>query len=125
MMGVLAKIGADVKRSDIVIAHRVGRFQQGRYQPIIVRFTSKIHKNKVIYQHCKLKGIGIDISNDLTTKNMAYLKKHQVDERVSAAWTKDTKCFVKLKHNDKVLREEPVVFLNDRISDSDSDKDEV
>ena len=77
-MGVLAKIGADIKRSDIVIAHRVGRFQQGRYQPIIVRFTSKIHKNKVIYQHCKLKGIGIDISNDLTTKNMAYLKNSKL-----------------------------------------------
>ena len=124
-MGVFAKIGADVKRSDIVIIHRVGRFEQGKYRPIILRFTSNIHKDTVIYQRRKLKGTGIGISKDMTAKNMAYLKKLQVDERVSAAWTKDTKFFVKLKSNDKVLRMEPVVFLNDRISDSDSDKDEV
>ena len=102
-MGVFAKIGADVKRSDIIIAHRVGRFEQGKYRPIIVRFTSNIHKDTVIYQRRKLKGTGIGISEDLTAKNMAYLKKLQVDERVSAAWTKDTKFFIKLKRNDKVL----------------------
>ena len=90
-MGVFAKIGADVKRSDIVIAHRVVRFEQGRYRPIIVRFTSNTHKDTVIYQPRKLKGTGIGISNDLTTKNMAYLKKLQIDERVSAAWKKGRK----------------------------------
>ena len=78
----------------------------------------------MIYQRRKLKGTGIGISEDLTAKNMAYMKKLQVDERVSAAWTKDMKFFVKLKRKDKVLRVEPVVFLNDGISDSDSDKDD-
>ena len=77
----------------------MGRFEQGRYRPIIVRFTSNIHKDKVIYQRRKLKGTGIGISEDRTAKI-----KLQVDERVSAAWINDTKFFVKLKRNDKVLR---------------------
>ena len=123
-MGVLNKIGAKITKQNIVIAHRVGRFEDKKTRPIIVKFVSNIHKREAIFHRRKLRGTGLGISEDLTAKNMQYLNKLQEHETVAAAWTKDTKFYVKLKGNDKIMRVEPAVFLHDEMDDSDTDRDE-
>ena len=93
-------------------------------RPIIVKFVSNIHKREAIFHRRKLRGTGLGISEDLTAKNMQYLNKLQEHETVAAAWTKDTKFYVKLKGNDKIMRVEPAAFLHDEMDDSDTDRDE-
>ena len=92
--------------------------------PIIIKFVSNIHKRDAIYHRRKLRATGLGISEDLTAKNMQYIKQLQENETVAAAWTKDTNIFVKLKNNDKIMRVEPAVFLHDKMDDSDTDRDE-
>ena len=76
-MGVLNKIGAKITKQNIVIAHRIGRFEDGKIRPIIVKFVSNIHKREAIYHRRKLQGTGLGISEDLTVKTCNTLKNYK------------------------------------------------
>ena len=122
-VGVMQKIGVSITKSDIDIAHRLGKFTETSARPIIVKFVSRLHKQQAIYNRRKLKGSGIGLSEDLTVKNRSFLKELQEDPRVNAAWTRDTNFFVKLKSDDRVIRVNPAQFLHKNTYDSDTENE--
>ncbi|XP_041377200.1 uncharacterized protein LOC121389625 [Gigantopelta aegis] len=118
-VGVLKKIGVDIKVGDINIAHRLGKFKEGSSRPMTVKFVSRIHKQKVLYNRRKLEGSGIGIAEDLTAKDLAYLQQLKEEKTVEAAWTRDTKFFVKLKSDGKIIKVYPTKYLHKYAYDSD------
>ena len=73
VVDVLSSIDVQITKNDISIAHRLGKFTEYKARPIIVKFNSRLQKNKALYQRRKLKGTGMGISEDLTAKNHEYL----------------------------------------------------
>ena len=55
----LNKISAKITKQNIVIAHRVGRFEGGKTRQFILKFVSNIHKREAIYHRRKLRGTGL------------------------------------------------------------------
>ena len=116
VVDVLSRINLKISKNDISIAHRLGRFVQNKPRPIIVKFKSRIHKNQVLYQRRKLKGTGMGISEDLTSKNYEYLQKLQHHKDVETAWTRDANFFVKMKESGQIKKIDPFEFLAEKTS---------
>ena len=93
------KLKKEILHSDIEIAHRVGRFSSDRDRAIIVRFISRKAKADVIYHRRSLKGSGISIAEDLTTKNVRRLTQLKDLDCVTQSWSYDGKLFAKNSQN--------------------------
>lgn len=85
---------ADIKGNDIEIAHRVGKFQQGKNRAIIVRFLSRKIKEKVIRERRKLKGSKMLIAEDLTKENAAWFFQVKSTPGVTSTWTRNGETFI-------------------------------
>lgn len=77
----------DINTHKISALHRVGRLQQGKPRPVIVKFVSRKDKEQVIKARCRLKGSGIVISEDLTHLNIQRLNRLKQQEGVVDAWS--------------------------------------
>ena len=90
-----------IRKCDIDIAHRLNRKkdQHGRPRQIIVKFVSRMTRDR-IWQHRQLLARSrIFVNEDLTPKNayvMACLRKKQPDE-VDSSWSANGKLFFKNK----------------------------
>ena len=93
------KLKKEILHSDIEIAHRVGRFSPDRDRAIIVRFISRKAKADVIYHRRSLKGSGISIAEDLTSKNVRRLTQLKDLDCVTQSWSYDGKLFAKNSQN--------------------------
>ena len=59
----------NITKSDISIAHRLGRWEESKCQPIIAKFIKRTHKHEALVNRRKLKGTGIGLNEDLTKEN--------------------------------------------------------
>lgn len=56
-------------------AHRLGSFTVNKHRPIIVKFSSSKHKQKVFTERKKLKGSGVSVSEDFCRSTRLSHKK--------------------------------------------------
>ena len=81
-------LGLRVYERDIDAIHRVGRRNRnGLPRCIIVKFTWRRIRDKILRSRSSLKGSGISIAEDLTKNNVKLLKEVQANSSVSNAWT--------------------------------------
>lgn len=83
--------GLNLEENDIDVAHRLGKFEQGKKRQIIVRLKRRMIKYKIMRQKKSLKGKNIYISEDLTKLNQEVFSsvRKKMKDVVSAAWTQD------------------------------------
>lgn len=98
-------VGVSTKESDVEVAHRVGRVEDGkrRPRPIIVRFNNRKQRDRILADKKKLKGKGVSVAEDLTTANYRLERTAFRHSAALATWASNGKIFVKVK-NGKVLR---------------------
>lgn len=91
--------------TDIEVAHRVGVKGQNSNNPrsIIVKFVRRSDKLKVMLRRKGLKGSGVSISDDLTTRNVNLIKEVREYERIEAVWSWDGKVYAKGVNGHKFL----------------------
>ena len=100
VLDVARRIGVQLGIPDIDRSHRVGKQPSGdRSRGIIVKLASYRTRQKLIQNRRKLKGTGITIHEDLTSKNRELLLKAQGHEKVTSAWTVDGRVFILIPAN--------------------------
>ena len=67
-------LGVSLGRSDIDIAHRMGRYLDSGNRVVICRFVSRMDRDHVIKLRSKLKGTRYVIRDDLTNRNAKLLE---------------------------------------------------
>lgn len=85
--------------SDIDIAHRLGQKRRGSCRPIIVKFLSRLKRDRVIRNRKLFKGTNIYINEDLTRLNqlvLACVRKKMPDE-VDKVWSRNGRIYYKNK----------------------------
>lgn len=88
----MKSIALDLREGNIDIAHRIGKKKNGKRQ-IIVRFQSRMIRDKIMKYKKLMKGTGIFISEDLTRLNnyvLACVREKSPDE-VENAWSDNGK----------------------------------
>ncbi|XP_035695074.1 uncharacterized protein LOC118428901 [Branchiostoma floridae] len=94
-------LDVSVQRSDIDIAHRVGRPRDGAHT-VIVKFTNYAKRQEVYKAKKRLKGKTNStgkpyiIRENLTKRNLELCNSAKRLPSVSSAWTQDGKIFVKV-----------------------------
>lgn len=80
------KLQISISKQDIERAHRLGRFQDGKHRPIIVKFARFKDKCSILSAGPKLKGSSISIREDFSArvrlarkKLYAYAKQNNSD----------------------------------------------
>ena len=121
------KLGLQISRKDIDIAHRVGRKLRGKSRAMIVRFLS--HEKKTSFMKVKrvLRDNNISdagISEDLTilTKRVRdSLRKNNVRFGLEQVWTIDGKLKAKKSGSDMVINIDSVDSLKQIVGRIDED----
>lgn len=90
-----------LSKTDIDIAHRLGRYNKERPRTIICKFTHRRKKAEIIYNRRKLSGKGQVIFEDLTKRNQDILKAAYKLDSVKNTYSIDGKLFVVLKNGKK------------------------
>lgn len=73
--------------SSVSIAHRVGKFVDGKNRPVIVRVTNRKARAEVSKEKKKLKNSQIYINEDLTQLNTQRLMRIRKHPQVRGAWS--------------------------------------
>ena len=95
VVDVARRIGVELGISDTDRSHRVGKQPSGdRNRGIIVKLASYRTRQKLLQNRRKLKGSGITIHEDLTSKNRELLLKAQGHVKVTSAWIVDGRVFI-------------------------------
>lgn len=83
------KLDVIVSSSDIQQSYRIGKYQQAKVRPILVRFLS--YKTKVIIHRKKklLKNTGFVIKEDLTKTNIELMKQAITKYGFSNVWSEN------------------------------------
>jgi len=95
------KTGLNIGVHEIDVAHRLGKYRQGKQRPIIVKFIlrqTKIH----VFKHAKqLRQSAIYINDDLTKTNQEVLSSVRLKDRdsVKKAWSYEGKLYVVYNQN--------------------------
>ncbi|KAH3853685.1 hypothetical protein DPMN_096217 [Dreissena polymorpha] len=89
--------GIQIIRADLDFGHRLGRFEDGKSRPVVLKFISKERKIQVLKKSKELKLGHIYPSENLTPLiqevfNSVRLKKRDTTESV---WTRSGKIFYK------------------------------
>ena len=100
------KLGLQITSSDIDVAHRSGKEgQSGKPRPILLRFTSRGQRGKVLAARRQLKGTGLAVAEDLTTANYRLLKAASEHSASMSVWSSNGKIIAKMKNGDIVRLE--------------------
>ena len=94
------KLGFELDRRDIDRSHRVHQKNKDKPRPILVKLSSYKHKDKFMKNKKKLKGSGISIQEDLTSKTHKLLMMTSRHPKVNAAWTLDGTIFAAIQTTD-------------------------
>ena len=108
VIDVSNSIDTGLSENDISVAHRLP--MRMHLKPVIVRFSRRVAKMKLLHNKKKLASLsGLNdnqIYEDLTRPRMNFIKLMRSDNRVESIWTRDgtislcgnqTKRFTKLK----------------------------
>lgn len=87
--------GLELKTSDIDIAHRLGRHDNGKPRAIIVKFISRSKKKHILRNRKSFKGSNIYINEDLTHLNQQVFMciKRNINREYEKVWIRDGKLF--------------------------------
>jgi len=99
---ITEKLNILFKEDDIEVAHRLGVFNRQRQRSIICKLTHRRMNTNILQRRRNLKGSGVVIVEDLTTKNRDLLGKIQKIQCVRNAWTVDGKFFTLLSNGKKI-----------------------
>ena len=92
------KLGLQVTTADIDVAHRAGKEgQNGKPRPILLRFTSRKQRGKVLAARRQLKGTGLAIAEDLTAANYRVLKAASEHLASLSVWSSNGKTLARMK----------------------------
>ena len=93
------KMKLDLSCYDIDIAHRLGKFEEKKIRPVIVKFVSRHTKYNVMHNTKKLKGTTLSFNEDLTKLNQQVLSSMRLKDKstVVKAWSYDRKLYAKYK----------------------------
>ena len=93
---IKAKTGLYINEQEIDIAHRLGKYKQGKHRPIIVKFVRRQTKINVFKHAKQLRQSSIYINDDLTKLNQEVLSAVRIKDRVEVkrAWSYEGKIFV-------------------------------
>lgn len=92
---VAKDIGVDLSVTDIDRSHRVGRKNEDRPRPIIVKFCSYRQRHKMYQNKKLLKGSGVTLREDLTRARHNLLKDCISRYGLHNVWTQDGAIIVK------------------------------
>ena len=96
------KLDVDITENEIDKSHRIGRKKDGqRPTPIIVKLTRYNTRKKVFASKRKLKGMGVSITESLTTKRMEQLNKVTEEHGFTNVWTTDGRILFKRPNENK------------------------
>ena len=101
---IKTKMKINIREEDIEAAHRVGRFKADKNRAIIVRFSSRRVKERVMVEKKKLKGTGIFVSEDLTKMNIMWFFTVKKIEGVTNKWTKNGETFVRNVKTNEIIK---------------------
>ena len=89
------KMAASLKVDDIARSHRLGRFNPGREKPrpIIARFRCEMKKIKTFRMKKGLKGKGVLLSENLTSRRMSLMNKARDQLGPKNVWTNEGRIF--------------------------------
>lgn len=97
------ELGVAVRKEDIEALHRTGRKKEGdagksRPRQIIVRFTNRRLRDRVIGERKKLKNKGYSISEDLTYANLKLEQQAYRHKDTQSTWSVGGTIFAKLQN---------------------------
>lgn len=95
----------DIQSSDLDRSHRIGKHQPGKTRPIIVKFARYDQRRRVFVSKKLLKGSGIGITENLTSRRLKLLQRAKEYEKVSSAWTSDGRIICLLEDDSTIVVE--------------------
>ena len=100
-------IGVNVTPADISIAHRLPTRTNNANRPIVVRFSRRVAKIKIL-QKKKKKAIKdneqsaqIQVFEDLTSTRVNFMKFMKQDNRINGVWTRDGNLLYQWKNSER------------------------
>ena len=93
----------DISESEIDKVHRIGKPQDGKPPPLIVKFTTHRSKEAVLSRKRNLKGKRIFVAEDLTKPNFQLLKATKNLSQVTSCWSRNGKIFAKVNNSPRIL----------------------
>ena len=94
-------MGLDLSMYDIDIAHRLGRYDENKIRPMIVKFVSRQTKYNVMRNTKHLRGTKLSVNEDLTRLNQQDFVLSSVrlksKDKVVKAWSFEGKLYLKDK----------------------------
>ena len=93
------KMGLELSAYDIDIAHRLGKYENNKIRPVIVKFVSRQTKYIVMKNTKHLKGTKLSVNEDLTNVNHKVLSslRHKDKVNVIKDWSFEGKLYIKTK----------------------------
>ena len=93
------KLMVEVSALDIDIAHRLGKYEEGKVRPVIVKFVQRQMKHNIMKNTRHLKNTNISINDDLTNLNYKVLSSLRLKDKanITKAWSFDGKLYKKSK----------------------------
>lgn len=91
-----------ITNDDIDRSHRLGKPQDGKTRPVIVKFARYYTRNKVFKKKKNLKGKRVSITESLTKRRMAELKEAREKFSFENVWTSDGKILYKDQSDNKI-----------------------
>lgn len=98
------KLQMNIEEKEINIAHRLGKFENRKMRPVIVRFMSRQRKIETIKLRRALAKTQYVIKEDLTKDNQEFLYELNNVDNVETAWTNEGKFFAKLSPSGAIIR---------------------
>ena len=93
------KMGLELSMYDIDIAHRLGKYDENKIRPVIVKFVSRQSKYNVMMNTKHLRGTKLSMNEDLTRLNQQVLSSMRLKakDKVVKAWSFEGKLYLKDK----------------------------
>lgn len=92
------RLKVNLSINDIEVAHRAGKFTQGKPRSIIARFLNRETRQVILKNRRLLKGSRISISEDLTSQNVKLLNRVSNSDKVEKVWSTNGKIYGLIPH---------------------------
>lgn len=98
---VTEKLGVELTKNEVSIAHRLGKYTREKPRNVIVKFTTRRKKHEIIRARRKLRGSRFVIFEDLTRENQRVLRDAFHLDCVKNTYSIDGKLFAVLQNGMK------------------------
>ena len=117
------ELDVDISHSEIDKAHPIGKSQDGKPPPLIVKFSNHRSKEKVLSRRRSLKGKRIFITEDLTKQNYQLLQAAKKHSSVSSCWSHNGKILAKCENPPRTIHITDL-FILESIAETDVDDEQ-